>query len=235
MDAVAGAAEKLRNRILDMAATLLQADRDDLDVVDGQISRRGGGTTDLTLGAIAVAAMPGGPLYEGTTSLEAEFIYDSKGTLTFALSVHAAKLAVDNGTGDYRILDYYIFHDAGRMLNPMIVDGQMIGGAIDGMGCAMLSELLYNEAGQPLSVTLADYMIMSASEAPNIRLDHVQTIPTTNPLGVRGVGEGAVLPVAPAIISAITRIANEAQRQDLRHLNKVPLSPTAVLSSMREN
>jgi len=234
-NAVAGAAQKLRNRILDMAATLLQADRDDLDVVDGQISRRGGGTTDLTLGAIAVAAMPGGPLYEGTTSLEEEFIYDSKGTLTFALSVHAAKLAVDNGTGDYRILDYYIFHDAGRMLSPMIVDGQMIGGAIDGMGCAMLSELLYNEDGQPLSVTLADYMIMSASEAPNIRLDHVQTIPTTNPLGVRGVGEGAVLPVAPAIISAITRIANEAQRQDLRHLYKVPLSPTAVLSSMGEN
>ena len=111
----------------------------------------------------------------------------------------------------------------------------MIGGAIDGMGCAMLSELLYNEDGQPLSVTLADYMIMSASEAPNIRLDHIQTIPTTNPLGVRGVGEGAVLPVAPAIISAITRIANEAQRQDLRHLYKVPLSPTAVLSSMGEN
>ena len=117
----------------------------------------------------------------------------------------------------------------------MIVDGQMIGGAVDGMGCAMLSELLYNVDGQPLSVTLADYMIMAASEAPNIRLDHVQTVPTTNPLGVRGVGEGAVLPVAPVIVSAITRIAKEAQRQDLRHLYKVPLSPTAVLSSMGEN
>ena len=168
-------------------------------------------------------------------ALEEEFIYDSKGTLTFALSVHAAKVAVDTGTGDYRILDYYILHDAGRMLNPMIVDGQMIGGAVDGMGCTMLSEILYNDHGQPLSVTLADYMIMAASEAPDVRLDHVETIPTTNPLGVRGVGEGAVLPVAPAIVSAITRIANEAKDQDFQHLYKVPLSPTAVLSSMGEN
>jgi carbon-monoxide dehydrogenase large subunit len=118
------------------------------------------------------------------------------------------------------------------MLNPMIVDGQVVGGAVDGMGCTMLSELLYNEDGQLISGTLADYLVMAATDAPTIRLDHVQTLPTTNPLGVRGVGEGAVLPVAPAIVGAITRIADPWSVERENHLYAVPLKPTSILLAM---
>jgi carbon-monoxide dehydrogenase large subunit len=115
------------------------------------------------------------------------------------------------------------------MLNPMIVDGQVIGGAVDGMGCAMLSELLYNEDGQLVSGTLADYLVMAATETPTIRLDHVKSMPTTNPLGVRGVGEGSVLPVAPAIVGAIARIAGPLPIEQEKNLFSVPLNPATVL------
>lgn len=228
-NAVAGAAEKLRARILGLAGTLLQRPAAGLSVEAGRIMLQDGSKTDLTLAGIAQASMPGGPLYAGATALEDEFIYDSKGTLTFALSVHAVKVAVDTYSGDYQVVDYYILHDAGRMLNPMIVDGQVVGGAVDGMGCAMLSELLYNEDGQLVSGTLADYLVMAATEVPTIRLDHVQSTPTTNPLGVRGVGEGSVLPAAPAIVGAISRIAGPLSVEQEQDLFSVPLNPAAVL------
>ena len=228
-NAVAGAAEKLRDRILGHAGTLLQRPARELTIEGGCILIQDGSETGLTLASIAQAFMPGGPLYAGATALEDEFIYDSKGTLTFAFSAHAAKVAVDMHSGDYQVIDYYILHDAGRMLNTMIVDGQVIGGAVDGMGCAMVSELLYNEDGQLVSGTLADYLVMAAMETPKIRLDHVQSTPTTNPLGVRGVGEGAVLPAAPAIVGAIFRIAGQMSIEQEQNLLSVPVGPAAVL------
>jgi len=231
-NAVAGAAEKMRDTILGHAGTLLQRPVSELTMAAGRILLPNGTETDLTFAGIARAVLPGGPLFSGDTALEEEFIYDSKGSVTFALSVHAAKVAVDIQSGDYRVVDYYILHDAGRMLNPMIVDGQVVGGAVDGMGCTMLSELLYNEDGQLISGTLADYLVMAATDAPTIRLDHVQTLPTTNPLGVRGVGEGAVLPVAPAIVGAITRIVDPRSVERENHLYAVPLKPTSILLAM---
>ena len=231
-NAVAGAAEKMRDTILGHAGTLLQRPVSELTMAAGRILLPNGTETDLTFAGIARAVLPGGPLFSGDTALDEEFIYDSKGSVTFALSVHAAKVAVDIQSGDYRVVDYYILHDAGRMLNPMIVDGQVVGGAVDGMGCTMLSELLYNEDGQLISGTLADYLVMAATDAPTIRLDHVQTLPTTNPLGVRGVGEGAVLPVAPAIVGAITRIADPWSVERENHLYAVPLKPTSILLAM---
>ena len=228
-NAVAGAAGKLRDRLLDLAGTLLQKPASALDIEDGRIIAAEGLPTDVSLADIAKAALPGGPLFAGATALEDEFIYDSKGTLTFALSVHAAQVAVDSGTGAYDVLDYYILHDAGRMLNPMIVDGQVIGGAVDGMGCATLSELLYNDDGQLVTGTLADYLVMAAMEAPTIRLDHVETLPTTNPLQVRGVGEGSVIPVAPAIAAAIAKVTNPPSAVQEEFLRAVPITPVAVL------
>ena len=115
------------------------------------------------------------------------------------------------------------------MLNPMIVDGQVIGAAVDGMGCATLSELLYNDDGQLVTGTLADYLVMAALEAPTIRLDHVETLPTTNPLQVRGVGEGSVIPAAPAIAAAIAKVTNPQSAVQEEFLRAVPITPVAVL------
>ena len=231
-NAVAQAAEQLRAAILTHAGTLLQQDAEALTIADGRIARRNGDVTDLAIGDVARATGPGGPLFAGNTALEAETVYDSGGAITFALSVHAARVAVDLQSGDYGVVDYYILHDAGRILNPMIVDGQVIGGAVDGMGCAMLSEILYGEDGQPLSGTLADYLVMSSTEAPAVRLDHVETLSTTNPLGVRGVGEGGVLPAPAAIVNAIRRIVNPETVEQEQALCAVPLRPGALLSSI---
>jgi carbon-monoxide dehydrogenase large subunit len=95
-----------------------------------------------------------------------------------------------------------------------------------------LSELLYNDDGQLVSGTLADYLVMAATEAPTVRLDHVQSTPTTNPLGVRGVGEGSVLPVAPAIVGAIARIAGPLSNEQEQILFSVPVNPASVLRAI---
>ena len=228
-NAVAGAARRLRAKILECAGALLQRRPEELEMRRGAIACRGGETTGLSLAEIARAVSPGGQLHAGAAALEAEFVHDSRGTLTFALSVHAAKIAVDRQSGRVRIVDYYVLHDAGRMLNEMIVEGQIVGGAVEGMGCAALSEILYDENGQLLTGTLADYLVMTAAEAPRVRLDHVRSAPTTNPLGVRGVGEGGVMPAPPAVVNAVSRIAGP--RADLEPLYSLPLRPEAVLAA----
>ena len=232
-NAVAGAASQLREKVLVHAGILLQENPEVLTVAAGDILRSNGERTGLSLGDIARATVPGGPLYEGQPALSAQFIFDTEQTLTFALSVHAVRLAVDMRTGIYRILDYYVVHDIGRHLDPAIVDGQVVGGAVEGIGGAMFAELLYDDDGQLLTGTLANYAVIAAPEAPPIRLDHVETVPTTNPLGVRGVGEGGVIPVAAAIANALCRAIDPGGNGHIDPLCRVPLRPEAVLRAIR--
>jgi carbon-monoxide dehydrogenase large subunit len=113
------------------------------------------------------------------------------------------------------------------------VDGQIIGGAVDGIGGAMLSELRYDERGQLLTGTLADYLVASATDAPRIRLGHMETRPGTNPLGVRGIGEGGTIPAGAAIANALSRAVAPhglGHEQPLLHL---PLHPERVFAALR--
>lgn len=232
-NAVSGAATKLRERVLQCAGTLLECPWEDLSIRDGRIVSGVGEMTKLGLGDIARAVMPMGALYTGDSALEETLIFDTKQTLTFALSVHAARVALDPRTGFYRVIDYFVVHDAGRMLNPVIVEGQIVGGVAEGLGCAMLSELLYDDEAQLLTGTLADYLVMTSPELPRIRLDHIETRPTTNPLGVRGVGEGGVIPAPPAIVNALARAIDPAGKGHEKALFKLPISPEAVLAACR--
>ena len=232
-NAVAGAARRLRNKVLGHAGVLLQKNPESLSVEAGGIVRSNGERTDLGLGDIAQAVVPGGPLYDGDPALSAAVIFDTEGTLTFALAVHAAKVSVDMQSGRCRILDYFIVHDAGRLLDRAIVDGQIAGGAVEGIGGALLSELLYDDDGQLLTGTLADYPVIAAPDAPRIGLEHLHTVPTTNPLGVRGVGEGGVIPAAPAIMNAVSRAIDPAGNDHVGPLCRAPLRPEAVLRAIR--
>lgn len=231
-NAVAGAAQRLRRTALGHAGVLLQEEPGRLSLMNGEVVGSGGERTGLHLGDIARAAAPGGPLYDGDPALSAQFVFDTEGTLTFALAVHAAKVSVDVETGRYRILDYFIVHDAGRLLDRAIVDGQIVGGAVEGIGGAMFSELRYDGDGQLLTGTLADYPVIAAPDAPRIRLEHLHTAPTTNPLGVRGVGEGGVIPAAPAIANAVSRAIGAAGGNRAAPLCRVPLRPEAVLRAI---
>lgn len=231
-NAVHGAALRLRERALVYAGQLLQSEPTALTIAGGRIVRASGETTSLGLGDIARAVLPYGQFHDGAMAFEETFIFDTKNQLTFALSVHAARLAVEPRTGEWRLLDYLVVHDAGVMLDAKLVEGQIIGAVVDGIGGAMLAEIVYDDEGQLLTGSLADYMVATATEAPRIRLDHISTLPTTNPLRVRGVGEGGIIPVAPAIVNAISRALVLAGAAPPAALFKLPLTPETVLEAI---
>jgi len=232
-NAVHGAAVRLRERALVYAGQLLQCDPAALTIKGGRILRIRGDATPLGLGDIARAVQPYGQFHDGAMAFEETFLFDTKNKLTFALSVHAARLAVDPRTGEWHLLDYLVVHDAGVMLDEKLVEGQIIGAVVDGIGGAMLSEIVYDDQGQLLTGSLADYMVATAAEAPRVRLDHISTLPTTNPLRVRGVGEGGIIPVAPAIVNAIRRALVPAGAVPPAALFKLPLTPEAVLETIQ--
>lgn len=226
-NAVFGAATAVREKALRIAAQLLQTEVRLLDIRDGVVVQKGNATA-LQLKDLAAAIQPNGPLYAGDLALTETFVYDSKNAITLALSIHAAKVAVSERTGMCRVLDYFVMHDAGRMLDPVIVEGQIVGGAVEGIGCTLLSEFKHDEAGQLLTGSLADYLLINAADAPRIRVGHMETTPKTNPLGVRGVGEGGTIAAPPAIVNAIIRALNCPQNGPEQELFTLPITPGAV-------
>jgi carbon-monoxide dehydrogenase large subunit len=232
-NAVLGAAQRVRAKLLAYAAVLLQCSATELDIADGQLKFRDGRDTDLTVGAIAGAAAPGGALFEGDPALEASYVYEARQPLTSGFSVHVAKVQVDPDTGCFHVLDYVVTHDAGRALNRMIVDGQVVGAVADGIGGAMFSEVIYGADGQPLTASLADYLVATAPEIPRIRVLHVDSPSTTNPLGVRAVGEGGIIPVAAALANAVARAIDPTRTGHEQALFSLPLRPERVLAACR--
>jgi carbon-monoxide dehydrogenase large subunit len=266
-NAVLGAAETLRGRILSHAAMLLQCEPAALTIRRGRIWRIArdpekwepvfgrdhaqnknlgrdddskkvrpaldGEATDLDVAQIARAVAPGGPLFSGDAALEAQFVYKTDQPLTYGLTVHAAKIRLDRRTGFFRVIDYVVGHDAGRSLNAIIVEGQIVGGVADGIGGALFSELVYDGDGQLLTGSLADYLVGTAPEIPRIRLVHLETRPGTNPLGVRGIGEGGVIPAAAAIANALARAIDPTSTGFESALFTLPLKPERVFAACR--
>ncbi len=159
----------------------------------------------ITLAEIArtLAGNAGVALPKGIEpDLAATAYFESNG-VTFAHSANACEVEIDTGTGDVRVTRYVIVHDCGRLINPMIVDGQIRGGVVHGIGNALYERMLHDAQGQPLSTTYADYLLPIATEMPNIEIHHTQTPSPRNPLGVKGAGEGGTIPAAACVISAV--------------------------------
>jgi CO/xanthine dehydrogenase Mo-binding subunit len=232
-NAVLGAAQRLRAKLLACAAVLLQCRAAELDIADGLLTFRDGRATGLTVGAIARAVAPGGALFEGDAALEASYVYEARQPLTSGFSVHIAKIRLDPRTGFFRVLDYLVTHDAGRALNRTIVDGQVVGAVVDGIGGAMFSEVAYDADGQSLTGSLADYLVSTAPDVPRVRVLHVDSPSSTNPLGVRGVGEGGIIPVAAALANAVARAIDPARTGHEEALFSLPLRPERVLAACR--
>ncbi len=227
-NAVHGAAMLLREKMLRHASDMLGMPADAIEMHAGAVFRRGGESTGLTAAAIAAATAPGGKFFHGEPALEAQYVFDTRNQLTFALAIHAVRVAVQPATGFVRVVDYYVVHDAGNEMNPMVVEGQVIGGVADGIGGALLAEIVYDQEAQLMTGTLADYLVGTAPEIPRIRLDHVHTVPTTNPLGVRGVGECGIIAAAPAIANAVSRAIDPAGSAHQQPLFHIPIRPAAV-------
>lgn len=229
--AVFGAAQRLREKVLRFAAVLLQCKASELDLIEGLVVHRSGRNTDLTIGHVARALLPGGPLFEGESALETSYVYEAKQPLTSGFSAHVAKVRLDPSTGFFRVEEYYVTHDAGRALNQTIVDGQVVGAVADGIGGAMLSELIYDAEAQPLTGSLADYLVATACEIPRIKVVHVNAPSSTNPLGVRGVGEGGIIPVAAALTNALARAIDPVRTGHENALFSLPLKPERVFAA----
>jgi carbon-monoxide dehydrogenase large subunit len=230
-NAVLGAAQRLRAKAIACAATLLQCDASEIDIENGEVRYRDGRSTDLTIGKIARAVAPGGALFEGEAALEAGYVYEAKQPMTSGFSVHVAKIRLDPRTGCFRIDDYLVTHDAGRALNRMIVEGQVVGGVADGIGGAMLSEMVYDAQGQPLAGSLADYLVATAPEIPRIRVVHIDSPSDTNALGARPVGEGGIIPVAAALTNALARAIDPLRTGHEIALFSLPLRPERVFAA----
>jgi carbon-monoxide dehydrogenase large subunit/6-hydroxypseudooxynicotine dehydrogenase subunit gamma len=195
----------VRAKALDMAAELLQLRADDLDIVDGVVGRRGDpkGPT-VTLGEIAKRMQPGSKALGGRApGLSAEDFFNPTDTV-FPYGVHLAQVCVDPGTGGITVERFMVAYDVGRAVNPAMVEGQLVGGCMQGLGGALYEEFAYDERGQPLAVTLADYLLPTMGEAPDIQCLVTEDAPSPlNPLGMKSAGEGGINGVGAAIASAV--------------------------------
>ncbi len=197
------AALKVREKALAVAADLLQASPSDLDVVGGEVVRASGGPA-MTLAEVARNLLPAAPARgERTPGLSAEGWYRSE-HMTYPYGVHIAEVAVDPGTGEVRLERYHVAYDVGRAVNPMLVEGQIVGGLAQGIGGALFEEFRYDGNGAPLSTTLADYMMPTAAEMPPVEVTVTEDAPSPlNPLGLKGAGEGGVNAAGAAIAAAV--------------------------------
>jgi aerobic carbon-monoxide dehydrogenase large subunit len=229
--AVALAGAKLREKIVAVAAEVLEAEPADLDIVDGRVQVRGSPSSGLSFADVARAARPGPGcrVPAGMSPGLEEQMYFVPPTVTWASGTQAAVVEVDAETGFFELLDYASVDDCGQMLNPMIVKGQVHGGVVHGIGNAMLEELVYAPDGQLQTTTFADYMLPTAAEVPNIKLAHDTHLSELNPLGVKGVGEGGAVAPLAAIANAIA----DAFRPLKLALQRVPLHPEHVLAAIR--
>ncbi len=187
------AAVKLRDAILASAAQLMQTSADRLDIIDGEVVRTGGPGPSMSLSELA--ATP------GVLSAEAEF---KSSHMVYPYGAHVVQLKLDRETGAAAIERYLVAYDVGRAVNPMLVEGQILGGVAQGLGGALFEEFTYAESGDPLSVTFADYLMPTAHEMPFVETFVSEDAPSPlNPFGFKGAGEGGITPVGAAIASAI--------------------------------
>tara|TARA_R110002072_G_scaffold127880_2_gene265337 strand:- start:67 stop:1317 length:1251 start_codon:yes stop_codon:yes gene_type:complete len=152
----------------------------------------------------------------------------TKDTGTFSYACHAVKVEVDMDLGHVRLLDYVIVEDAGTMINPMVVDGQVYGGAAQGIGTALFEEMCFDDSGQPLASTLADYHLPLASDIPDIRIEHMETPSPLSRFGQKGIGESGAIGPPAAIANAI----NDALIHIGAEVTQVPMTPERVLEAI---
>lgn len=204
-EATRAAAAKLREKAIRVAAGLLQAPADSLDVIDGRVVRTdSGGGTSIGLDEIARNLAPARALDDGhEPGLSAEGWYRTD-HMVYPYGVHACVVKVDRETGGVTIERYLMAYDVGRAINPMLVEGQIMGGFAQGLGGALLEEFVYDENGAPLSVTFADYLMPTMAEIPMADILLTEDAPSPfNTLGAKGAGEGGITPVGAAIASAV--------------------------------
>ncbi len=200
--AVLGASERVRDKVIRIAADYLEAAPTDVEIATGRIGVRGVPDRSTTLATIAGRAYDGNVPEGDEPGLEANRFFKPEGE-TFPFGVHLAVVEIDRDTGKVRLAQYLAVDDCGRVLNPMMVDGQRHGGIAQGVGQALFEEVLYDESGQLTTSTLGDYALPRAADFPYFELEMTETPTPRNPLGAKGIGEAGTIGSTPAIINAV--------------------------------
>jgi aerobic carbon-monoxide dehydrogenase large subunit len=231
-NAAATAAAQVRTRCVEMAAHLLEVSAQDVEWVDGVGRVRGVAERFVSLAEIAQAYLPGkeGRPRDLEPSLEARHYYENHSP-PFAYGVHAVVVEVERETGAVRVDRYVVVSDSGRLINPTIAEGQIVGGIAQGLGGALLEHLVYDADGQLITSSLLDYALPTARDLPMVEMVHLEIPSPLNPLGVKGLGEGGAVGAHAAVANAVADALLPLGVQVLA----TPLSPAAINQLIREH
>jgi len=222
------AAQKVRAKLLKLASHMLEAAPDDIVLEDGEAKVAG---TDRTIPIAKLARESYTQTYRFggiEPGISETGTYDPPGT--FSNACHVAEVEVDIETGRTTVTRYLVAEDAGRIINPMIADGQVHGGVAQGIGNALFEEIVYDENGAPLTATLADYLTPTAHEIPQIELHHLETLSTESLTKAKGLGEGGGIGAPAAVINAI----NDALSDFGVEIDEMPATPQRIRAALRK-
>lgn len=203
--AIVAASRTLREKVMRIAGALLECDAGDLELRGGMVSLKGVPNHKVSLADVARAAQPGrgGPRPEGIPGgLEATEYFEPE-TVTWAYGTHAAVVEVDAETGEVFVREYAVAHDAGVLINPLLAEGQILGGIAQGIGACLLERVAYDADGQNIAGSFMDYAMPLALHMPPVAFSHTEIPSPLNELGVKGLGEGGAVGPPAAIINAI--------------------------------
>ncbi len=235
LPAVAAVGRSLKEKVCRVAAHLLEGADEDVEIAEGNAYVKGSPSKSLPVSRVARVAyseiatlpreIPAG--LEATESFKAPV---SGLCITWPYAVHVPVVEVDIETGSVKFLRYVIVHDCGVQINPMIVEGQVVGGTAQGVGGTLLEELIYDETGQLLTTSFMDYLIPTATDIPNFEVCHLQTAAPQIPGGFKGMGEGGCVYTYAAVVNAVADALEPLGVQ----ITSTPLSPSHLLKLLRE-
>jgi CO/xanthine dehydrogenase Mo-binding subunit len=222
--AVLRAAQDARDQVLHIAASELEAALEDLELVDGQIMVRGVPSRSLSLADAYRLSTRGSGTYVPVLGRGQTVVADHSP----GMAVHIARVRVDPDTGKVTPLNYVAIQDVGRAINPALIEDQMHGGAVQGVGWGLYEQILFDDQGTPITGSFMDYTLPKASQSPAVRAVLVEVPSTLGPFGAKGVGEPPVIPGAAAWANAV-RDACGAR------ITELPLTPERVWGAMHRN
>jgi len=229
--AVAETAGILRQKLVALAAHRLEAAEEDIEITGSQAFVRGAPAAGVGVAELAsIAYFRPHALPPGVgAGLEASARYAAKSPMIWANATHVCTCEVDAVTGAVTLLRYIVSEDCGPMINPNVVEGQIAGGTVQGIGGALMEQLAYDDDGNPLSTTFLDYLLPTATEVPTIEYGHVET-PSPGPGGYKGVGEGGAIGATPAVMNAVA----DALAPFGVDVTRLPVTPAAIVALLEE-
>ena len=227
------AAKEVREKCIKYAAQMMETDEGDLEIAEGAVRLKGVAGQNISLADIAVrlTGQVNVPAASGFTAGLDATAYHVVERPVYANGTNIAIVEVDPETGYVKVVDYFVAHDCGKLINPMLVDGQIIGGVAHGISNVLFERMIYDrESGQPQTTNYGEYLMITAPEMPQVHLEHMESPSPWNPIGVKGAGEGGTIPCLAAVVGAVENAMSHLNVK----INEYPLSPERVLELMKQ-